>query len=118
MTGTHGDPDSRLSGLTDIDLLVHHFYTEDCRRVGVENGPQRLKGRGLPVWTWDRLPTINKPAVKIEPPPPGSFYADEDLQQMDIRLGNMSYYYSHEQKLIDDINEVKIMKCFQLNSLI
>ena len=47
-----------------------------------------------------------------------TLYNDEDLQQMDIRLGNMSYYYSHEQKLIDDINEVQIMKCFQLKSLI
>ena len=105
MTGTHGDPDSRESGLTDIDLLVHDFYVEDCERVGVKAGPRRV--RGLPLKTWDRLPTIDKPAVKIEPPPPGSFYADEDLQQMDIRLGNMSYYYGHEQKLINDINEVK-----------
>ena len=39
LTGTHGDPNSRESGLTDIDLLVHDFYSEDCRRVGVEAGP-------------------------------------------------------------------------------
>ena len=118
MAGTHGDPDSRLSGLTDIDLLVHDFYVEDCERVGVKAGPRRLKSRGLPVRTWDRLPTINKPAVKIEPPPPGSFYADEDLQQMDIRLGNMSYYYNHQQKLVDDIKEVKNIKNLKRNSLI
>ena len=118
MTGTHGDPDSRESGLTDRSLLDHCYYKEDCERVGVKAGPRRLKSRGLPVRTWDRLPTINKPAVKIEPPPPGSFYADEDLQQMDIRLGNMSYYYSHQQKLIDDINEVKIMKTFKQKSII
>ena len=113
MTGTHGD--MKQSGLSDESKLenAHGYYKEDCKTVGVKAGPNRLK---LPLKTWDRLPTIDKPAVKIEPPPPGSFYADEDLQQMDIRLGNMSYYYSHEQKLIDDINEVKIMKSFQLNS--
>ena len=118
MTGTHGDPDSRLSGLADSDLLVHHFYTEDCRRVGVKAGPSRLRGRGLPVRTWDRLPTINKPAVKIEPPPPDSFYADEDLKNMDIRLASMSYYHGHEKKLIDDINEVKNVKGLKRNILI
>ena len=115
MTGTHGT-ESGQSGLTVSRLLDHGLYTEDCRRVGVKAGPQRLKGRGLPVMTWDRLPTINKPAVKIEPPPPDSFYADEDLQQMDIRLGNMSDYHGHGQTLIDDINKVK--KCLKRNSLI
>ena len=95
MTGTHGDPDSKESGLTEIDLLVHDFYVEDCERVGVENGPRRVRGRGLPVRTWDRLPTIDKPAVKIEPPPPGSFYEDEDLKLMDFRLANMSYYFDN-----------------------
>ena len=108
MTGTHGDPNSRESGLTDIDLLVHDFYVEDCERVGVKPGPRRLKGRGLPVRTWDRLPTINKPAVKIEPPPPGSFYEDEDLCKMDFRMANMAYYYDHKKKLIDDINIVRL----------
>ena len=89
-------------------LLVHDFYVEDCERVGVKNGPRRVRGRGLPVRTWDRLPTINKPAVKIEPPPPSSFYDDEDLCKMDFRMLNMAYYYGHEKKLIDDINEVQI----------
>ena len=74
--------------------------------------------RGLPLRTWDRLPTIDKPAVKIEPPPPGSFYDDEDLCKMDFRMLNMAYYYGHEKKLIDDINEVKIEMGLKLNILI
>ena len=37
VTGTHGDLDSGLSGLTDTNLLDHVLYTEDCRRVGVED---------------------------------------------------------------------------------
>ena len=115
MTGTHGT-ESGKSGLTDSDLLVHGFYQEDCRRVGVEAGYRRV--RGLPVRTWDNLPTINKPAVKLEPPPPGSFYDDEDLKGMDFRLANMSYYFGHNQKLIEDINEVKIVKSFKRNILI
>ena len=107
VTGTHGTK-SGVSGLTDSNLLVHEFYQEDCRSVGVEAGPRRV--RGLPLSTWDRLPTINKPAEKIEPPPPGSFYDDEDLKGMDFRLANMTYYYEHSQKLTDDMNEVKLLK--------
>ena len=62
--------------------------------------------RGLPLRTWDRLPTIDKPAVKIEPPPPASFYKDEDLKLMDFRLANKSYYIDNSQKLKDDMTEV------------
>ena len=103
VSGTHGD--GRLSGLNDERSLVHDFYTEDCRRVGVEAGYRRV--RGLPLRTWANLPTIDKPAVKIEPPPPGSFYEDEDLKIMDFRLANMSYYFNNSQKLKDDMTEVK-----------
>ena len=113
MTGTHGYPDSGRSGLTDSNLLgqqPHVFYREDCNRVGVKAGPSRL--RGLPLRNWNGLPTIDKPAERIEPPPPGSFYEDEQLKGMDFRLANMAYYYGHEKKLIDDINEVKIVKIF------
>ena len=113
MSGTHGDPlrpenHSGASGLTDSNLLNHVYYKEDCRRVGVKAGPSRL--RVLPVSPWDQLPTINNPAEKIEPPPPGSFYADEDLSQMDFRMANMAYYHGHEKKLIDDIKEVNFIK--------
>ena len=115
MTGTHGT-EAGVSGLTDRDRLVHLFYVEDCRMVAVEAGPTRWPDR-LPVTTWDMegLPTINKPAERVEPPPPGSFYADEQLKEMDFRLANMSYYYGNEKKLIDDINEVKIVKALKLN---
>ena len=91
ISGTHGE--GGLSGLNDERSLHHVFYQEDCRRVGVEAGYRRV--RGLPLRTWDRLPTINKPAVKIEPPPPGSFYEDEDIKLMDFRLANMSYYFDN-----------------------
>ena len=74
----------------------------------MEAGYRRV--RGLPLRTWANLPTIDKPAVKIEPPPPGSFYADEDLCQMDFRMANMAYYHGHEKKLIDDIKEVNFIK--------
>ena len=104
MTGTHGT-ETAVSGLTDRDRLDHPFYVEDCQMVGVEAGPCRIPDR-LPVSTWEGLPTINQPAEKIEPPPPDSFYDDEDLKGMDFRLANMSYYFGHTQKLIEDINEV------------
>ena len=44
----------------------------------------------MPVSSWDT--TIAEPARKIEPPPPGSFYDDEDLKGMVFRVENMSYY--------------------------
>ena len=114
MSGTHGDPpttkkQSGASGLTARSSLHHPFYREDCKLVGTVPGPNRSK---LPLSSWDGLPTINKRAEKIKPPPPGSFYDEEDLKGMDFRLANMSYYHGHEKKLIDDINKVKIVKSF------
>ena len=90
------------------NYLDHGCYEEDCEWVGVEVGPSRR--RGLPLETWDGLPTINKPAVKLEPPPSGSFYDDEELKGMDFRLANMSYYFGNSQKLKDDMKEVKLKK--------
>ena len=109
ITGTHGF--AGRSGLNDKSFLDHGSYSEDCQWVGVEAGPRRV--RELPLNTWDRLPTINTPAVKIEPPPSGSFYDDEDLKGMDFRLANMSYYFGHSQKLKNDMNEVMLTKSFK-----
>ena len=69
-------------------------------------GPRRVE---LPIetWDWDRIPDITKPAEVMEPPPPGRFYADEELKKMDIRVANMAYYFGYEQKLLDDISEVQ-----------
>ena len=111
ISGTHGE--GGLSGLNDKKSLHHVFYQEDCRRVGVEAGYKRV--RGLPLDSWDNLPTINQPAVKIEPPPPGSFYDDEDLRGMDFRLANMSYYFGNSQKLTEDMNEVKSLIVLKRN---
>ena len=109
ISGTHGF--AGRSGLNDLRSLDHGSYSEDCKWVGVEAGPSRF--RGLPLRTWDRLPTINKPAVKLEPPPPGSFYDDEDLKGMDFRLANMSYYFGNSHKLREDMKEVKLIKSFE-----
>ena len=104
VSGTHGF--EGLSGLSEEGFLDHGTYSEDCNWVGVEAGFRRA--RGLPLMSWEGLPTVNKPAERMEPPPPGSFYADEDLKEMDFRLANMAYYFGNSQKLIDDINEVKL----------
>ena len=61
----------------------------------------------MPPMDWDKIPNITKPAEVLEPPPPGSFYADEELKKMDIRVANMAYYYGHTEKLLDDIAEVQ-----------
>ena len=108
ITGTHGLKDGD-SGLKWKIYLDHRFYKQDCHTVGVLPGPEVTKIEQLtklPMKTWDpKYPDIRKPAVRVEPPPPDSFYADEEMKQMDFRLANMSYYHQQEQKLIDDINE-------------
>ena len=112
MSGTHGDPpktetESGVSGLTNRTKLEHGFYVEDCELVGVVPGPQRVESRlPITIWDWDKVPDITKPAEVLESPPPGSFYADEELKKMDIRVANMAYYFGYEQKLLDDIVEV------------
>ena len=113
MTGTHGSEDGR-SALTDIDLTDHGFYLEDCWKFGIKSGPRRTTNRPPLSFQqpfsdadWQRLPDITKPAEVVESPPPGSFYADEELKKMDIRLANMSYYFGHAQKFLDDIAEVQ-----------
>ena len=59
--------------------------------------------------SWEsEYPDILNPSVRVEPPPPDSFYADEEMKQMDFRLANMFYYHQQEKKLIDDINEASI----------
>ena len=109
MSGTHGDPpetetQSGVSGLTDENKLFHYFYKEDCQLVGIVPGPNRVH---LPIMTWEGIPDITKPAEVMESPPTGSFYADEELKMMDIRVANMVYYFGHTDKLLDDIAKVK-----------
>ena len=36
-----------------------------------------------------------------------TFAKDELLSKMDVRLANMSYYFGHTEKLLDDIAEVQ-----------
>ena len=71
-------------------------------------GPFRTLSRlPIPASDWERLPGITNPAEVVESPPPGSFYADGELKKMDIRLANMSYYFGHAQKFLDDIAKVQ-----------
>ena len=114
-SGTHGDPPSTeeqsgVSGLTDKTKLDNSFYFEDCKLVGVKPGASRaLERLPMPAKDWERLPDITKPAEVVESPPPGSFYADEELKKMDIRVANMVYYYDYHDKLLDDISEVSMI---------
>ena len=70
-------------------------------------GPLRTPSRlPIPASDWERLPGITNPAEVVESPPPGSFYADEELKKMDIRLANMAYYFGYKDKFLDDIAKV------------
>lgn len=106
VTGSEEVPAGQLrTGLTDKDRIQHHFYFDDCEKVGVKNTPQ------LPIDSSEcktKVPDITKSAEKLDPPPAGSLYSDENMKEMDIRVANLAYYHDHTQKLIDDINEERI----------
>ena len=114
MSGTHGDlPKTEtqpgVSGLTDKNQLVHHFYKEDCELVGIEPGPRRIY---LPI-DWERerealreKADITRKPERMDNPSDDSFAKDELLNKMDVRVANMSYYFGHTQKLLDDISKV------------
>ena len=120
MSGTHGDPpesetQSGVSGLTDKNLLVHEFYKEDCELVGIEPGPHRTL-KNLPI-DWEtqtemlrKLADITRKPERMDNPSDDSFAKDELVNKMDVRVANMSYYFGHTQKLLDDISKVKIIK--------
>ena len=116
MSGTHGDlPESEtqsgVSGLTDKNQLVHHFYKEDCDLVGIEPGPSRWPDN-LPIdWEREKEKFLNQADItrkpeRMENPSDGSFAKDELVNKMDVRVANMSYYFGHTQKLLDDISKV------------
>lgn len=114
MSGTHGDlPESEtqsgVSGLTDKNQLVHSFYKEDCELVGIKAGPRR---NYLPIdWETERETLKEKADITRKPermdnPSDDSFAKDELVNKMDVRVANMSYYFGHTQKLLDDISKV------------
>ena len=94
MSGSHGTEDGN-SGLTDKNLIHYVFYKEDCELLGIKAGPER---RRLPLTDWNRVPDITKSAEKV-----GN--QDSLLQDMDIRVCNIAYYYDNSQKLIEDIQK-------------
>ena len=116
MSGTHGDlPESEtqsgVSGLTDKNMLVHEFYKEDCELVGIEPGPRRVLSN-LPI-NWDgekekflKQADITRKPERMDNPSDDSFAKDELVNKMDVRVANMSYYFGHTQKLLDDISKV------------
>ena len=121
LSGTHGDlpesvTQSGVSGLTDKNQLVHEFYMEDCELVGIEPGPRRVL-RNLPIdWegekesreTFRKQADITRKPERMDNPSDDSFAKDELVNKMDVRVANMSYYFGHTQKLLDDISKVKM----------
>ena len=112
--GNHGSATGE-SGLSVKESLSHDIYKEECKTIGIKAGPRKRLDE-LPLQSWLDVPDITKPAEKLTPSQMTSdcFYSDEELKEMDIRLANMSYYHSHGDKLIDDINE----ECFIRNAYI
>ena len=111
ITGTHGSLYG-VSGLSDKGSLEQDFYEGDCLSVGVKAGPRKGLDE-LPLYNWDGVPDITKPAEKLDPSlmSDDCYYKDELLKEMDIRLANMTYYHLNGDKLIDDIvNEGSFIK--------
>ena len=116
MSGTHGDlPESEtqsgVSGLTDKNQLDHSLYKEDCQLVGIKPGPNRSLAN-LPIdWegekeTLRKHADITRKPESMDNPSDDSFAKDELVNKMDVRVANMSYYFDHTQKLLDDISKV------------
>ena len=103
LSGTHGTEDG-ISGLTDNDPKNvdegYGFYEEDCNLLGIEPGPPKRSQR-LPLKNWIGIPNISNPAEKD-----GSFSRFPFLQNMDIRVCNLCYYYGNEEKLTEEIRKV------------
>ena len=98
LSGSHGTEDG-ISGLTDKNQLEYEFYRKDCELLGIKPGPKRSSQR-LPLKDWNGIPDITKPAIKE-----GRATQDSLLQNMDIRVCNLGYYYGQNLKLIWDIQK-------------
>ena len=110
ISGSHGSEDGK-SGLTDKDPRNvdegYGFYREDCELLGIKPGPHKRSQR-LPLRNWDGVPDITKPAEKEE-----RFFWNSLLQDMDIRVCNICYYHGQEEKLIQDIQQVTLLKLYR-----
>ena len=102
LSGSHGTEEGK-SGLTDKSSEFvdegFSFYREDCEFFGIKPGPKK-RSRSLPLRDWNGIPDITQPAEKVE-----SFVQDGFLQNMDIRVCNICYYYGQQDKLIQDIQQ-------------
>ena len=109
LSGSHGTEDGK-SGLTDksSDFVDegYGFYCEDCEFLGIKPGPHKRSQR-LPLRNWNGVPDITKPAEKVE-----SFVQDVFLQNMDIRVCNICYYHGHQEKFIQDVEQVNFYISF------
>ena len=104
LSGSHGSEEG-VSGLTDNNPRNvddgYGFYREDCELLGIKPGPPKRSQR-LPLRNWNGIPDITKPAEKVD-----GYVDDSSLQDMDIRVCNICYYYDNSQKLVDDIQQVE-----------
>ena len=106
-----------MSGLKNKKQLIHDFYVENCNLIGIEPGPLRVASN-LPI-DWDgekerreqfrKQADITRKPERMEDPSDDSFAKDELLSKMDVRVVNLSYYFGHTQKLLDDISKVKML---------
>ena len=95
MTGTHCDPETAQTGLTEEreGLLDRVLYEEDCESIGVRPRPNQ---------------PFTEEEEKLDDLPADSVYADQDMKDMDIRLADMAFYQGDETQLLDDIVDVSM----------
>ena len=93
LSGSHGTEESG-SGQTDKDTKNvdggYGFCKQDCELLEIKYGTQK---RRLPLTNGNGVPDITKPPQKTE-----NFVQDPLLLDMDIRFGNICYYYGNSQK--------------------
>ena len=78
------------------------FYYEDCRSVGILPC-EPVDDEDLPLCICGHtIPDINN-IVRLSGPPPDSFYADPEVNQMTFQVVDAGLYYLNMERLIQDI---------------
>ena len=109
ISGTHGNPEGE-SGLSKIRCLHQDFYFKDCRSVGVRAGQELPQPLPLPPYYSEDHYDITKKAVPSLERKPDCYLNDPELEDMDFRVADMSYYHKRGHQLVEDIKQESLLK--------
>ena len=101
LSGSHGTKKfNNKSAISEIAMRDVEFYHQDCNSVGIVPCDY-VEDEDLPLYV-DQIPDITK-IVRRSQPPPHSFYADPEVNQMTFQVVDAGLYFRNMEKLIQDI---------------